>query len=234
MPMIDVTLQHGQTLEEARRRLEIAVNEVNAAVFLDEAEDPKDAAHAEFAVAAVDRGAERADVGADPVRAGEQGRRGRRRSRRPILRMDRVAPARALVTMLAEELSGGRIQEADARGVPLDRDRAAEPAGRRAVVGVLDLDTAVEVDRARAEVVVAKRLDRQRQERRPLLREHRGDLALGGAVDPGVGPARVPAIEIGLGRLERLEAQPLEGGLGVPDGRLHLALLEGRQLQLIR
>jgi hypothetical protein len=29
MPMIDLTLQHGQTLEEARRRLEITVNEVN-------------------------------------------------------------------------------------------------------------------------------------------------------------------------------------------------------------
>jgi hypothetical protein len=30
MPMIDLTLQHGQTLEEARRRLETIVNEVNA------------------------------------------------------------------------------------------------------------------------------------------------------------------------------------------------------------
>ncbi len=29
MPLIDLTLQHGQSLEEARRRLEIAVNEVN-------------------------------------------------------------------------------------------------------------------------------------------------------------------------------------------------------------
>jgi hypothetical protein len=30
MPLIDLTLQHGQTLEEARRRLEVTVNEVNA------------------------------------------------------------------------------------------------------------------------------------------------------------------------------------------------------------
>jgi len=30
MPLIDLTLQHGQTLEEARRRLELAVNEVSA------------------------------------------------------------------------------------------------------------------------------------------------------------------------------------------------------------
>ena len=28
MPLIDLTLQHGQTLEEARRRLEMTVNEV--------------------------------------------------------------------------------------------------------------------------------------------------------------------------------------------------------------
>jgi hypothetical protein len=29
MPLIDLTLQHGQTLEEARRRLALAVTEVN-------------------------------------------------------------------------------------------------------------------------------------------------------------------------------------------------------------
>ena len=29
MPLIDLTLRHGQTLEEARRRLEMTVNEVN-------------------------------------------------------------------------------------------------------------------------------------------------------------------------------------------------------------
>lgn len=30
MPLVDLTLQHGQTLDEARRRLEATVNEVNA------------------------------------------------------------------------------------------------------------------------------------------------------------------------------------------------------------
>src|SRR3989442_1507579 len=53
------------------------------------------------------------------------------------------------------------------------------------------------------------------------------DLALGRAMDAGVGPAGVPAIEVGLGRVEILEAQPFEGGLRVPDGRLHLALAIG-------
>ena len=32
MPLIDLALRHGQTLEEARRRLETAINEVNASL----------------------------------------------------------------------------------------------------------------------------------------------------------------------------------------------------------
>ena len=108
--------------------------------------------------------------------------------------------------------------------VPLDRDVAAEPARRRGVVGVLDLDAAVEMDRARAELVVAKRLDRQRQQRRAFFGEHGRDLALGGAVNAGVGPAGVPAVEVGLRLLERLEAQALEGGLRMADRRLDFPL----------
>jgi len=30
MPLIDLTLRHGQTLEEARRRFEMAIKKVNA------------------------------------------------------------------------------------------------------------------------------------------------------------------------------------------------------------
>ena len=63
---------------------------------------------------------------------------------------------------------------------------------------------------------------------RALLGKHRGDLALGRAVDAGVGPARFPAIEIGLRRLEALEAQPLQRRLlGVADAGLDLALAIG-------
>src|SRR6266849_7042892 len=120
------------------------------AVFLDEAEDPEDAADAEFTVAAVDRGAERADVRAGPRGLGQQGHRGGRRPRRPIVGMDRVAPARGVASVLAEELPRARIQQADVAGVPLDRDLSAEPAGRRSVARVVDLDTAVEMDRAGA------------------------------------------------------------------------------------
>src|SRR5207302_6067331 len=43
-----------------------------------------------------------------------------------------------------------------------------------------------------------------------LLRKHRRDLALGGAVNASVGPVCLPAIEIRLGFLEALEAEPFE------------------------
>src|SRR3989454_163583 len=80
---------------------------------------------------------------------------------------------------------------------------------------------------AGAELVVAKRLDGQWPERGPLLGEHRGDLTLGRAVDAGVGPASIPAIEVRLGGVEILEPQPLERSLSMADGRLHLAFAVG-------
>jgi hypothetical protein len=88
----------------------------------------------------------------------------------------------------------------------LDRQGIPDPAGRWGVVGILDFDAAVEMDRACAELVVAKRLHRQRQQGRPFLGEHGGHLALGRAVDAGISPALLPAIEIDLGRVRVLEA----------------------------
>ena len=102
---------------------------------------------------------------------------------------------------------------------------AADPAGRRAVVGGGDLDAAVEMHGAAAVFVVAERLERQRAEGRTLLGEHGGDLALRRAVDAGVGPALLPAVQVGLGGVELLEAEATERRLlGVADGSLDLAL----------
>src|SRR5439155_8933478 len=99
-------------------------------------EDPEDAAHSGLAVAAMDRLAERADMGARADGAREQRERVGWGARRPILGVDRVTPGR-LPAVLAEERAGGGIEEADVHTVPLDGDLAAEPAGRWGVVGVL-------------------------------------------------------------------------------------------------
>ena len=102
----------------------------------------------------------------------------------------------------------------------MHRDAAADPAGRRTVVGRVDLDAAIEVDRADAEAVIAKGLEGERLQRGLLLDKHRSDLALRRAVDTRIGPARVPVIEIGLAFLDRLEAHPLQWRfLRVADAR---------------
>src|SRR5205823_2554629 len=94
----------------------------------------------------------------------------------------------------------------------------ADPAGRRAVVRRLDFDTAIEMDRALAVPVIAKRFERERAERRLLLGKHDGDLPLRRAVDARVGPSRLPAIQIRLRLLERLETEAAQRCLlRVPD-----------------
>ena len=121
-----------------------------------------------------------------------------------------------------------RIEQADEEVVPLHVDATTDPAGRRAVVRGLDFHAAIEMHRADAEAVIAKRLERQRAERGLLLGKHRGDLAFRRAVDARVGPVRFPAIEIRLRLLERLEAQPAQRRLlRVPDAGFDFALAIG-------
>ena len=178
------------------------------AVLLREREDAEDAPHAGGALVVVDVGADRVEVRAGVARPREE------RERRPPA----CAPAdrrrrcddspRGARTMLAQQLAGLGIEQADVEIGPLHLDALPDPAGRRRVVRGLDFDAAIEMHGAHAEAVVAKRLDRQRLQRGPLLGKHRGDLALGRAVDAGVGPVRVPAIEI---RLRLLEASRSAG-----------------------
>ena len=61
------------------------------------------------------------------------------------------------------------------------------------------------MDRADAEAVIPKRFERQRLQRGPLLGKHRGDLALGGAVDPRIGQCASEAT--GTEALRAYEAQ---------------------------
>lgn len=76
------------------------------AMFLDQPEDAEDAADPALAVAAMDRVAERADVGPGAGGLREQGQGGGRGARRLIGGVDRVAPGRG-AAMLAEEGARG-------------------------------------------------------------------------------------------------------------------------------
>ena len=130
--------------------------------------------------------------------------------------------------MLAQQLARLRRQHPDVQVVPLHLHPLPDPARGRAVVRRLDFDAAIEMDGALAKAVVAKRFKRQPAERRPLVGKHRGDLALRRAVDPGVGPVRLPAIEVCLRGFDRLEAEPFQRRLlPVADARLDLAFAIG-------
>ena len=156
----------------------------------------------------------------------EQRDRARRRPRRPIVVVEAM-PAAWRAQMLAQELPGLRREQADVQIVPLHLDALADPAGRRAVVRGLDFDAAIEVHRAFAVAVIAKRFERERPERGLLLGKHRRDLPLRRAVDARIGPARLPAIQIRLRLLERLEAQASERRLlRVADAGFDLALCD--------
>ena len=94
----------------------------------------------------------------------------------------------------------------------------ADPARRRAIVGRIDFHAAIQVHRAFAVLVVAERLERQRQQGGLLFGEHGRDLPFGGAVDARVGPALLPVVQVGLGFLQTFKALSLQGRiLGMAD-----------------
>ena len=96
--------------------------------------------------------------GAGGGRAAEQRERGRRRAGRAVAVVDPMIAARR-AQMLAQELPRLRIDQPHVQVVPLHVDPLADPAWRRAVERGLDLDAAIEMDRAVAKAVIAKRLD---------------------------------------------------------------------------
>src|SRR6188472_3550740 len=99
-------------------------------------------------------------------------------------------PATRRPQVLAQQLPGLRCEQTDVQIVPLHLDALTDPAGRRAIVRGLDLDTAIEVHRAVPVSVIAKWFDRERPERELLLGKHRRDLPFRRAVDTRVGPSR--------------------------------------------
>ena len=192
--------------------------------LLRQREHTEDAADRHGAIVLVDVRAECADRRPRGVRGGEERDGLGRRARRPIRLGDAMPPARR-AAMLAHELARRGIEEPHRDVRPLHLELPTDPAQRRAVVGRLDFDAAVEVHGPHAVAVVAKRLERDRPQGGPLLGKHGGDLALRGAVDARVGPALAPPIEVRLRRLERLEAEALERRpLRVADPRFDFPL----------
>jgi hypothetical protein len=148
------------------------------------------------------------------VRSGDFGAaqellRAQRCSCRTILLLNAVAAA-LLPQVLAQQLATERVDQSHVRGIPLHVNPASDPARRRAIVGGLDFDAAVQMHGPLAIEVIAKRLDRQRQQRRFLFGEHGGDLPLGRAVNARVGPALLPVIQIRLRLFQALEALTLQ------------------------
>ena len=91
------------------------------------------------------------------------------RAPRTVRIADAVAAA-LLSQMLAQQLAGARIEQAHEHRVPLHMHLAADPTRRRSVVSRLHFNTAIQMNRALAVLVVAERLQRQRLQRRASLR----------------------------------------------------------------
>jgi hypothetical protein len=186
-------------------------------MFLGEREHAEDPADAGGAVVLMDRVTDPADVRAGGLGARQQGQDGTRGASGPIVVLDLVPSARR-PQMLAEQLAGLRREQLHVRVSPLHVDPVPDPAGGRAVVGGVDFDAAVEMDRALAVAVIAKRLNREYPQSGLLFGKHRGHLPLGRPMDACVGPVGFPAIQVGLRLVETFEPQAAQRRLlRMPD-----------------
>src|SRR5207302_423036 len=159
-----------------------------------EREHAEDSAYAVLLLPGVDLLGETSNVLARALGTQEQSLRAARHPRRPIFVLGAVV-ARPMPQVFAQQDSALRIEDPHLEVIPLHPDQSADVPGRYGVVGAGDFDVPIEVHGAIAVLVETKRLDGQRSEEWLLLRKHRRDLALGGAVNASVGPVCLPAIE---------------------------------------
>src|SRR3954468_3239763 len=92
----------------------------------------------------------RACVRADPGATGQQLLCGAWCMGRAVFLRDAIITA-LLVQVLAQQLAAARIEHSHDASVPLHFDATTDPTRRRAVVGSIDFDAAVEVNPAVAE-----------------------------------------------------------------------------------
>src|SRR6266852_6000966 len=194
------------------------------AVFPGQCQNALNAAHSGLAVLRVHGLAQNADPIAGALSAPQQLLRRERCLLLAVFGKDAMCAAR-LTQVLAQQLSGVRMEQANSPSIPLHLDPPADPAGRRAVVSRFDFHAAIHMNRAFAVLVIAEWLDRKRQQSGFLFREHGRHLAFGGAVDACVRPVLLPSIQVGLCFWERFEALSFQRRLlRVTDAGLHLAL----------
>src|ERR1017187_4562554 len=112
--------------------------------------------------------------------------------------------------MLAQQLTGLGIEQTHEHRVPLHMNPASYPARRRSVVSSFNFDATIQVYRALAILVVAKRLQRQSLQEGLLFGEHHRHLTLGTAMDALVGPLFFPVIEVSLRLFQALELLALQ------------------------
>ena len=132
----------------------------DTAILFGQREHAHDAAQSGFALAMMNRVAHRADAGARFVGSRDQAQRMRWRAPRPIFRPDTM-PTAFLLEMFAKQHAGARVEQAHVHQVPLHIDLAADPAGRRTIVGCVNLNAAIDVNRPLSILVVAERFQRQ-------------------------------------------------------------------------
>src|SRR5579863_1811215 len=179
------------------------------AILLGQREQAHYAAQSGFALALMDHVADSADVLSCLVGSLQQAQRMRRRAPGAIFVADTMRAA-LLLDVFAQQLAGARIEQAHIHRIPLHIDQPTDPARRRAIVGRVDFNTAIDMDRSLSVLVIAERLQRQRLQQGLLFGEHRRHLPLGAAVDARVCPVLFPAIEICLGLFQALEALALQ------------------------
>src|SRR5260370_32775395 len=115
----------------------------------------------EFALASMDGVADSADVGSCLVPTGQQLKQLRWRTTRTIRIADTMSAALA-AQMLAQQLTGTRIEQTHEHRVPLHVDLPPDPARWSPVVSRVNLYAPIEMHRALAILVVAERPQRQR------------------------------------------------------------------------
>src|ERR1017187_5938887 len=172
----------------------------------------------------VDGVANGSDVGAGLMSPRQQLMRMLRRTPRTVRIADTVS-ATLLAQVLAQQLAAARIEQSHVHRVPLHMDLAPDPARRRSVVSCFNLYASIQVNRAFAVLVEAKRLQRQRLQMGLLFSEHSCHLPLGPAMDALIGPAFFPVVQIRLRFFQALETLALQWRLlRMADAGFDLAL----------